>query len=462
LIKLSSKCFKENLDIASCGGLSKNFQEAGYVYVENYGCAANKFDLKVILGQLKAKGYQLSRDPAETDIILINTCGVKKPTEDRIIQRIRRLSRLNKPLIICGCLPRINPEAIRKAAPNFAAMLDPRSVDRIMDAVKSARNGEKNKIFFSEITPPKLKQPTLRFSNVIEIIAISEGCLGNCTYCCVRFARGKLYSFPKDEIVKKVRQAVQQGIKEIWLTSQDSGAYGIDAGTNLAELLNECSKIPGKFMIRVGMMNPNHVLRILPELVKSFKSRKIFNFLHLPVQSGDNQILRKMNRRYTVEEFKKIVEAFKKEIPSLTLSTDIICGFPGEGSEAFENTFNLIEEIKPDIVNVSRFFPRPGTPAEKMEQLDVRLIKNRSRRLTEIVKKISLERNKRWLGWKGEILIDEKGRGFSWIGRNFAYKPIVVKSNENLIGKFLNVKIVKAFQTYLEAEIIDSEEILKA
>jgi len=214
-------------------------------------------------------------------------------------------------------------------------------------------------------------------------------------------------------------------------------------------------------MIRVGMMNPNHALRILPELIDSFKDKKIFNFLHLPVQSGDNEILKKMNRRYTVEEFKKVVEAFRKEIPDLTLSTDIICGFPGEDSKAFENTLRLVEEIKPDVINISRFFPRPKTPAERMEQLDVKLIKSRSRRLSEIAKRISLERNRRWLGWEGEILIDEKGKGFSWIGRNLAYKPIVVKSKEDLIDKFLKVKVIKAFPTYLEAEIIDEEKPVK-
>jgi len=454
LIKLASKCLQANLKSPPSGGSSGSLRGKKLVYAENYGCAANKFDLEVMLGILKAEGYQLSSDPAGTDVILVNTCGVKKPTEDRIIQRLRRLSRLNKPLIICGCLPRINFEAVRKAAPNFAAILDPRSVDRIADVVKHARNGEKNRVFFSDTSPPKLEQPMLRLSRVIEIIAISEGCLGDCAYCCVRFARGKLYSFPLDDIVKKVKGAVSEGVKEIWLTSQDSGAYGMDSDTNLAELLNECSKISGKFMIRVGMMNPNHALRILPELIESFKSEKIFNFLHLPVQSGDNNVLKRMNRRYTVEEFKKAVEAFRKEIPDLTLSTDIICGFPGEDSEAFENTIDLLKEVKPDVVNVSRFFPRPGTPAEKMEQLDVKMIKSRSRRLSEIAKSISLERNKRWLGWEGEILIDEKGKGYSWIGRNFSYKPIVVKSRKNLIGRFLRVKVVKAFATYLEAEIV--------
>ncbi|KYH39602.1 MAG: hypothetical protein AYL33_007750, partial [Candidatus Bathyarchaeota archaeon B63] len=424
------------------------------VYAENYGCAANKFDLGVMLGRLKADGYGLSSDPEESDVILINTCGVKKPTEDRVIERIRRLSRLRKPLIISGCLPRINPEAIRRAAPNFAAMLDPRSVNRITRAIEYALSGGRNMIFFSDAPPQKLREPTLRLSGVIEIIAISEGCLGECAYCCVRFARGRLHSYPIGEVVERVRRAVSEGVKEVWLTSQDTGAYGMDADTSLAELLDECIRIPGKFMIRVGMMNPNHARAILPELIEAFKNEKIFNFLHMPVQSGDDDVLRRMNRKYTVEEFKEAVEEFRREIPDLTLSTDVICGFPGEDPEAFENTIRLIRDVKPDIVNISRFFPRPGTPAERMEQLDRDVIKRRSRRISEVTRAISLERNRRWLGWEGEVLIDEKGRGTSWIGRNFAYKPIVLRRGGELMGRFLNVRVVKAFPTYLEAEIL--------
>jgi len=428
-------------------------QETVYVYAENYGCVANRFDMELMLGQLIKEGYRLAADPKKADVLLINTCGVKKPTEDRISERIRRLSRLDKPLIIAGCLPRINIKAIQRVAPNFAVMLDPKSVDRIVNAVRLAREGKRGIIFFSDTVPMKLDLPIYRTSRVIGIIMISEGCLGSCAYCCVRFARGILHSFPMGAIVKKVREAVLDDTKEIWLTSQDCGAYGADIDANLAELLRRCCEVPGRFLIRVGMMNPRHVLKILHELVDSFKNEKIFNFLHLPVQSGDDKVLRKMNRGYSVREFEEIVRTFRKEVPKLTLATDIICGFPGEDLRAFENTIHLVEEIKPDVVNISRFFPRPGTPAEKMRQLDAKLIKSRSRRLSEIVRRVSWKKNEEWIGWEGEILVDEKGKGSSWIGRNFAYKPIVVRSDKNLIGRFLKVRVTRAFPTYLEADI---------
>jgi threonylcarbamoyladenosine tRNA methylthiotransferase CDKAL1 len=442
---------KESLNVLR----SKSSSSGRNLYVENYGCTANRFDFEIMLAYLMGAGYRLTENANLADIILINTCGVKRPTEDRILAKIRLFSRLNKPLIIAGCLPKISFKAVLKAAPDFSVMLDPHSVDRVLDAVECAEKGMKGMVFSSLKPILKLEQPKIRLNPSVEIIAISEGCSGECAFCCVRFARGALYSYPKDSITKRVSQAVSEGVKEIWLTSQDNGAYGLDIRTNLAKLLKECCKVEGKFLLRVGMMNPDHVMGMLPELIEAYKSEKIFKFLHLPVQSGDNATLMRMNRRYTVKEFKSMVHKFREEIPEITLSTDIICGFPSESREAFGKTFGLVEYVQPDIVNISKFFPRPNTLAMRMNQLEATEIMDRSRKLTELVKRISLNKNSRWLNWEGEILVDEKGRGSSWIGRNFAYKPIVIKSDGNLVGRFLNVRIIKAHSTFLEAEIVD-------
>ncbi|MEM1673433.1 MAG: tRNA (N(6)-L-threonylcarbamoyladenosine(37)-C(2))-methylthiotransferase [Candidatus Bathyarchaeia archaeon] len=434
------------------GGKAETAAKA--IYIESYGCAANKADLEIMLAHIVNAGYKIINRIEDADIIMINTCGVKKPTEDRMLGRIRFFNGLNKPLIIAGCLPKINFEAVTKAAPNFSAMLDPYSIDKILLALKAAESGERNKIFFSEKPIVKPAQPKIRLNRVIEIIPISEGCLGVCTYCCVRFARGRLFSYPKELIVDRIKSAIIDGAKEIWLTSQDNGAYGADIGTNFVELLKECSSLEGKFLIRVGMMNPNHVIKMLPELIETYKNERIFKFLHIPVQSGDNDVLKMMNRKYTVEEFKSIVESFRREIPEITIATDIICGFPGESRESFERTLQLIEDVKPDIINISKFFPRPNTPAARMKQLDSREVAVRSRVATDLVSRISLKMNMRWIGWEGEILVDEKGPGDSWIGRNYAYKPIVVRSQKNLLGEFINVKVTEAHVNYLEAEII--------
>ncbi|MBS7654404.1 tRNA (N(6)-L-threonylcarbamoyladenosine(37)-C(2))-methylthiotransferase [Candidatus Bathyarchaeota archaeon] len=442
----------EHLDVEFVASMGGNLRKR--VYLESYGCAANKADLEIMLAYIINSGYKVYNNPEDADFIVVNTCAVKKPTEDRMLERLRLLSVLNKPLIITGCLPKINLKLIIKVAPNFSAVLDPQSINKIVLALRSAERGERNKIFFSEKPPIKVVEPHIRLSPVIEIIPISEGCLSACAFCCVRFARGSLFSYPVNSIVDRLQRAISEGIREVWLTSQDNGAYGFDIGTNLASLLKECCSIDGDFFIRVGMMNPNHALKILSYLISAYKDRRIFKFLHLPVQSGDNEVLKMMNRRYTVEGFKSIVRSFRREIPDVTIATDVICGFPGESKEAFERTLRLIEEIKPDIVNISKFFPRPNTPAERMRQVDAKEILFRSRMITEITNKISFERNAKWLGWEGEILIDEKGRGNSWIGRNFAYKPIVVKSENNLLGKIINVKIVETRKNYLEARVL--------
>jgi tRNA A37 methylthiotransferase MiaB len=194
---------------------------------------------------------------------------------------------------------------------------------------------------------------------------------------------------------------------------------------------------------------------MLPELIHAYQEEKIFKFLHLPVQSGDNKTLKRMNRYYTVSEFKNIVRSFKEEIPEVTLSTDVICGFPGESQEDFEETLHLIDEVQPDIVNISKFFSRPKTLAERMEQLDVRDVKNRSRRLTRLVDAVLVRRNRGWLNWEGEILVDEKGKGNSLVGRNFAYKPIVIHTKEPALGRFIRVKVINTFRTYLEGEVVN-------
>jgi MiaB/RimO family radical SAM methylthiotransferase len=252
------------------------------------------------------------------------------------------------------------------------------------------------------------------------------------------------------------------GAKEVWLTGQDMACYGKDINLNLVDLLRKVCAIEGEFLTRVGMMTPNQVLDMLPELTEAFRNEHIFKFLHLPVQSGDDEVLKSMNRLYSIREFKRIVEAFRKAIPNITLATDVICGFPGESQEAFEQTLRLIEEVEPDVVNVSKFFSRPKTFAEKMvPKVPPLQINERSEKMASLAKRISTEKNCAWMNWKGRILIDELGKqSNSFIGRNFAYKPVVVKSkNQSLFGNFVNVHVTRTFQTYLEAEFADPLDV---
>jgi MiaB-like tRNA modifying enzyme len=255
--------------------------------------------------------------------------------------------------------------------------------------------------------------------------------------------KGELFSYPGEKIIEEVSSAVEQGCREIWITSQDNSCYGFDAGGNLPELLDSISQINGEFFVRAGMMNPKNVMQILPELIESYKSEKIYKFLHLPVQSGSDDILEKMNRGYIAADFKKIVSTFREAFPGLQLWTDVIAGFPGESETDFLATVELLKDIRPDFVNISKYGVRDSTASAKMKQLPTEIKKERSRTITRLVEEMSLEKNKEWLGWKGDVLITEKKKN-AWLGRNFAYKPIIVNSDKELLGKVVKAKIVDA------------------
>jgi len=363
--------------------------------------------------------------------------------------RILKKAPKDKKVVVAGCLPLINFGRLKKVGVD--GVIGPSPGARIVDAIHKVERGEMV-IDLCEGTKPSYGLPRIRRSDVIAILPVSYGCLGLCSYCCVRFARGKLRSYAVDEIKGRVMEDLRAGAKEIWLTSQDMGCYGKDIGVNLMCLLEEVASVEGKFHIRVGMMNPNHAIEVLDDLIDVYKNKKVYKFLHVPVQSGDDEVLKRMNRHYSVEDFRKVVFSFRDEIPDVTIATDIICGFPGEGEEAFRKSMDLVEEVKPDILNISMFFPRPRTQASGMRPLPGWKIKERSRAISKLFREIRVEKNRSWLNWRGEVLIDERGKNGSWIGRNFAYKPIVVKSSKDLLGKFLTVQVKSVHPTYLYAE----------
>jgi threonylcarbamoyladenosine tRNA methylthiotransferase CDKAL1 len=401
------------------------------VFVRNFGCSSNVADGEVLAGCLVEAGFQLVTSESEADILIYNTCAVKGPTENRIIDTIKHAPK-DKKIIVAGCLPKISFERLLREA-HFDGAVGPAAGREIVDAVKRVLAGEKITNLSAVKERPQLNLPTQKSNPVISILPVNYGCLGSCTYCCVILARGHLRSTSIKEVVERVKCDYSSGTKEFWITSQDTACYGRDLGTDLAELLEALVKVEGIFHVRVGMMTPNLVTEMQSRLITVFDNPKIFKFLHLPVQSGDDTVLQYMRRFYTAEEFKKTVNTFRSKFPQLTLATDVIVGFPGETEEAFQNTLKLLEEVKPDIVNVSKFFARPKTVAARMKEglVDKEETKRRSTAAAELAKRLSAERNLRWTGWSGEILIDEKGKfEGSWVGRNFAYKPIAIQSDD--------------------------------
>ena len=423
--------------------------------MRSFGCSANTADSEVISGCLSQAGFDLTDSEEDADVVVFNSCAVKGPTENRVIDALKRIPSAKK-VVVAGCLPLISFERLLREV-RFDAAVGAAVGEGIVDVVQRVLLGEKvvelNKDLLSM---PKLDLPRVQTNPVVSVVPVNYGCLGSCAYCCVVHARGHLRSYEVRDVTERVNRDVAGGAREIWITSQDTGCYGKEIGTNLAVLLKAVAAVEGDFRVRVGMMTSNMIVPFLDELIDAFRSEKIFKFVHLPVQSGDDEVLRGMRRFYTAQEFKDTVAALRAAFPLLTLSTDVICGFPGETAEAFDSTLQLIREVQPDIVNVSKFFARPKTAAWDMrnEAIEKAEIKHRSAQAADLARKVSLERNQRWLGWSGEILVDEKGKvAGSWVGRNFAYKPIVLKSGENLMGKRLYVKVMKVFSTHLEGSL---------
>ncbi|MEM5830695.1 MAG: tRNA (N(6)-L-threonylcarbamoyladenosine(37)-C(2))-methylthiotransferase [Candidatus Aenigmatarchaeota archaeon] len=418
-------------------------------YIETYGCAANKNDSEIIIALLLNNEFELVNDPKEADINIINTCVVKQATASRMVQRIRYLSSLNKPLIVAGCMAKAEKERVEKIN-SKASLISPNSIDKIVEVVKDSLIGIKRVELNGNSNKAKL--PSIRFNPIIEIIQIASGCLSFCTFCETKLARGKLKSYRISDIKEKVINAIKNNAKEIWLTSQDNSAYGKDIGTNLIDLLESLIEIEGKFWIRVGMMNPLHFKKLeVEKLAELFKNEKIFKFLHVPVQSGSNKVLSDMRRGYTVEEFLDWINIFRSKIKDITIATDIIVGYPTETERDFELTVELIKELKPDVVNLSKFSPRPNTYAAKLKQLHSKIIDERSKILHNLIREITLENNKKWLNWKGEVLVDEKIED-GYIARNIYYKPIFLKDAN--FGDFTNVKITNIYSNFLVGEII--------
>jgi MiaB-like tRNA modifying enzyme len=389
------------------------------------------------------KGQFELAEEKDADLVVLNICTVKG--DKNALDEIKAVKKQHpdKKIAIAGCITPSIVQPIKLIDPN-AILVNTHHIDSISTLVSTKTDA------LTYAKPIKLLTPRVRSNPVVGIVPISSGCLDACAFCSTRLVKGVLFSFPPEVIVKEVEKCVADGCKEIWITGQDTCCYGFDRGTNLAKLLRQVVEVPGDFKVRVGMGNPRHVPKYLTELVEIMKHPKIFKFLHIPVQAGNNEVLKAMRRGHTVQTFVDIVNAVRKEIPEMTISTDIIVGYPTETEGQFKDTLKLVEQIKPDTINIARFSPRPGTAAATMEgQVHGNVMKERSRQLTDVYRKVSLERNQKWLGWEGDVIVDEKVKdGVS--ARNYAYKTIVIRKDIPL-GTVLKAKITEASTHFLAA-----------
>ena len=417
------------------------------IFVEAYGCSASFADSEMISGLIVNDGHTLATSPSESDLNLIVTCSVKDTTASKMMYRIKSLK--TSPLIVAGCLAKAEQNIVEKFVEN-ASLLGPNSLGKTLDVINSTLMGKKQ-IALEDSDLSKVGLPKVRLNSAVGIVEIASGCMSECTFCQTKLAKGDLSSYRLGDIVRQVQTEIKEGCKEVWLTSTDNGCYGFDIGTDLPTLVNAVSEIPKDFMIRVGMMNPMYMSRIKQNLIESYDNEKVFKFLHIPVQSGSDKVLNDMKRGHTSETFREIVKKTKERFENFTISTDVIVGFPSETEEDFQKTITLLDETKPDVVNLSKYSARPGTDAAELKQIDAAEIKRRSKVIFNQINKISLKSNEKWIGWKGKVLFDENTEdGIK--GRNYAYKPISIDEKVN-IGQSHIVEITKATRKRLIGKI---------
>ena len=408
------------------------------IFVEAYGCSASFADSEMISGLIQNGGHTLAKNSTDSDLNIVVTCSVKDSTANKMMYRINSLK--TKPLIVAGCLPKAEKDTVEKFSEN-ASLLGPNSLGKTIQVINSTLKGTKQ-IALEDSDLSKVGLPKVRLNPAVGIVEIANGCMSECTFCQTKISKGDLNSYRLGDIVRQVQTEINEGCKEVWLTSTDNGCYGFDIGTDLPSLINAVVDIPNEFMIRVGMMNPMYMPRIKEKLIESFDNDKVFKFLHIPVQSGSDKVLHDMKRGHTAGTYREIVNKVKERFSEFTISTDIIVGFPSETEEDFQKTVSLLEETKPDVVNLSKYSARPGTDAAELKQIDAAEVKRRSKIIFQQISKLSMESNRKWIGWKGKVLFDETTEeGIK--GRNFAYKPVFVDGDIK-IGRSYIVEIIDA------------------
>jgi len=412
-------------------------------FLRTYGCTLNQSDGDSMRALLLDSGASEAPSERDADVVILNTCAVKRATEQRIVEAMKRLS--SKPLVVCGCLASSNRKLVEKAAPR-ASIVGTGAVAKVVDAASAAIGG-KRAIFME--WDGKEGIPFLQRSPIARV-PIGEGCLSSCSFCATKLARPLLRTYSIPRVLACMRASAEAGALEIQLTAQDAGAYGMDRGSTLEELMEKISAAfaASPFRVRLGMINPEHAIRLrrLPSLLAA---EPFYHFLHLPIQSGSDRVLRLMGRRYTVEEFEEAVGRFRREVPGLTLATDIICGHPGESEEDFQRTLELLERIRFDVVNISRFSIRPGTRAAGMEQLPSSIINERTRKASEVARRISLERNMEWIGRSVACTILERVR--TPVARTREYKHVALEGGR--IGERVVADITGASPSCLKGRV---------
>ena len=434
-------------------------QSSAKVYVRTFGCSHNVSDSEFMMGLLVKSGFKLVDTMMEADLCIYNSCTVKNPSQEAAVNSVVKAQEMGKKIVVTGCVPQAdeNIPLLREAS-----LVGVSDIGSIVSVVEETLKGNRVvAVGKSSDLPDIVSMPKIRRNKLIEIIAVSTGCLGQCTYCKTRHARGELGSYPISAIISRTRSAISEGVKQIWLTSEDLGAYGIDLGTHIVALLeamiSEIENHPD-VMLRLGMTNPPYMLQHAEALAKILSHPQVFEFLHVPVQSGSDSVLRDMRREYTADDFNQLVLILRERIPNITIATDIICGFPNETDEDHECTMSLISEHRFPVINISQFYPRPGTPAARMTRVPTKIAKARSGQVTKLFE--SYTTNDHLKDQMVNVWFDQPGDGDSSnqsVGHTKNYTKVIVPFSDQLPGKSCLVHVTSAHKWHVKGIVLDKQ-----
>ena len=457
------------------------------IFVKTWGCGHNNSDGEYMAGQLASHGYQVvlnDNDKSDCDLWLLNSCTVKGPSEQTFINEIQKAKKDGKKIVVAGCVPQAAPKGSEW---DDLSIIGVQQIDQAVYVVEETLKGNHIQMLkeSKEVTPQGKKRktggasldlPKIRRNPFIEIIPINTGCLNQCTYCKTKHARGDLGSYTPKEIIDRVNTVLSEGVLEIWLTSEDTGAYGRDIGVTIIELLQGIVSAMENHqnqsaMLRIGMTNPPYILEHLKDMGRILNHSRVYSFLHVPFQAGSNRVLNDMRRLYSREEFIQVVHVLEESVPGITIATDVICGihflyvfqftflgFPTETDDDFEETMSLLKEFQFPILHISQFYPRPGTPAARLPRLPTEKVKARSRLVTKYFES--------YLPYQElkdtvlNVLVTDRGSdGIHFVAHDKFYRQVLVPSHPEYMGKWLQVEIINTGKYFLMGRVLSVDEI---
>lgn len=437
--------------------------ENKFYFLLTYGCQMNESDSERYAGQLESLGYRRTEDMDMADVVLLNTCCVRETAEGKILGKIGELKHVkqhnpNLIIAVAGCMAQEWQDRLFERAPHIDLVIGTHNIHKLVELIRE-RQAKSGHYLEADMTVPAFHDlPTKRFQKFFAWVPIMNGCNKFCTYCIVPYVRGREVSRPIADIVREIKEIAKEGYKEITLLGQNVNSYGLDLkdGTDFSALLQAVDRIDGIERVRYMTSHPKDMTFAMIDAIAD--SRKVVNHMHLPIQSGSDELLKKMNRGYTVDQYMELVEYARKRIPDLVLTTDIIVGFPGETEEMFCQTLDLLKRVQYDMAYTFIYSPRTGTPAAKMEhQIPQEEKSRRLQRLMDVQNVYSLQLNQAMEHKEYEVIVEgpTKNDENHWFGRTTGNKMIIWEHDGSAaVGDTVKVAVDKGQTWVLKGHLI--------